>query len=450
LVWPTRPTNPAAGACIQSQHPVMFTYSSLDRDALQKLLANAFAVQQSQMDKQWLSAIVEVQGLIGRRELDVDGTMQLIVDRAQNVANATGVAIALFKGHQLVYRAGSGSAVDYVGRHVMATLSVPADTTGGREILRVEDAETDTRIQAEICRQFGAKSLLILLIYHEQSVAGVLEVFFGEAHAFQDCEVRAYRLMAGLIGEAMSQAREKTRMAPRPAIPNPAIPNPAIPNLALPNIVQQSPPQRAAVLNHPGSTPDAGRRAIQQPFEATTAVDGKWSILRQPAVLAATLLQRAKRGPWEGRRWNLAAAAVAAALVLTSWFLYNNRRPASSPSAVQAPIGVEPQSPILRLKQVSANGTPTLQPAPVPLKPAGTGRTSLRRVRVGENEVDYIGEDVTIRYFTPKPKPTTRRVRVGASEVAYIGDDVTVHYFKPNAAGVPPTRSIGAAPMEKP
>jgi GAF domain len=452
------------------QHPDMFIYSSLDRDALQKLLANAFAVQQSQMDKQWLSAIVEVQGLIGKRELDVDGTMQLIVDRAQKVANATGVAIALFKGHQLVYRAGSGSAADYVGRQVMATLSVPADTTGGREILRVEDAETDTRIQAEICRQFGAKSLLILLIYHEQSVAGVLEVFFREAHAFQDSEVRAYRLMAGLIGEAMSQAthqeREKTRTAPRPAIPNPAVsnlilPNPAVPNPAVPNIVQQnivqqnivqqSPPQRAAVLNHPGSTPDADRRSIQRPFEATKAVDGKWSILRQPAVLAATLLQQAKRAPWEGRRWNVAAAAVAALLVLTSWFVYNNRRPApsSGPSAVQAPIGVEPQSPVLRLKQVSANGTPTLQPAPVPVKPAGTGKASLRRVRVGENEVDYIGDDVTIRYFTPKPKPTTRRVRGGASEVAYIGDDVTVRYFKPKAAAVPPTQSIGAAPMEK-
>jgi GAF domain len=424
----------------------MFIYSSLDRTALQKLLANAFAVQQSQMNKQWLSAIVEVQGLIGRRELDVDGTMQLIVDRAQSVANAAGVAIALFKGHQLVYRAGSGSAVDYVGRHVMATLSVPADTTGGREILRVEDAETDTRIQAEVCRQFGAKSLLILLIYHEQSVAGVLEVFFSEAHAFQDCEVRAYRLMAGLIGEAMSQAthleREKTGTAPRPAIPKPVVSN----------IVQQSLPARAAeVLNHSGSTPHADRRAIEQTCQATAAVHGKLSILRQPAVLATTLLQQAKRVAWGGRRWNVAAAAVAAVLVLTSWSIYHNRRPASSlgPSAVQAPMIVEPQAPVLQLKQVSASGTPILEPAPVLVKPARTGRPSLRRVRVGENEVDYIGDDVTIRYFTPKPKPTTRRVRVGASEVAYIGDDVTVRYFKPKAAAVPATQPISAAPMQK-
>jgi hypothetical protein len=63
--------------------------------------------------------------------------------------------------------------------------------------------------------------------------------------------------------------------------------------------------------------------------------------------------------------------------------------------------------------------------------------------------VDYIGDDVTIRYFTPKPKATPRRVRVGASEVAYIGDDVTVRYFKPKAAAEPPTQSIGAAPMQK-
>ena len=433
----------------------MFIYSSLDRTALQKLLANAFAVQQSQMDKQWLSAIVEVQGLIARRQLDVDGTMQLIVDRAQAVANAAGVAIALFKGHQLVYRAGSGSAADYVGRHVMATLSVPADTTGGREILRVEDAETDTRIQAEICRQFGAKSLLILLIYHQQSVAGVLEVFFSDAHAFQDCEVRAYRLMAGLIGEAMSQAThlepEKTSAAPHPAIPKPAVPILGVPNLAAPNpavpdMVHQSSPQPAEVL---GSTPDADRRAIQQPWEATAAVDGRLSILRQPAVLAATLMQQAKRVPWGGRRWNVAAAAVAAVLLLTSWFVHNNRRPASSlrPSAVQAPIAVEAQAPVLRLKQVSAKGTPTLQPAPVPVKPAGTGK--LRKVRVSDNEVDYIGDDVTIRYFNPKPKPTKRRVRVGANEVAYIGDDVTVRYFTPKAAALPPTQSIGAAPMQK-
>ena len=62
------------------------------------------------MDSQSLSTVVEVQRLITRGELDVDGALHLIVDCTRNVANATGVAIGLLKGNQLVYRAGSGSA----------------------------------------------------------------------------------------------------------------------------------------------------------------------------------------------------------------------------------------------------------------------------------------------------------------------------------------------------
>jgi hypothetical protein len=84
--------------------PSMSPDSSLDRESFQQLLANAFAVQESQMDRQSLSAIVEVERLIAKGELDVDGAMHLIVDCARNVANATGVAIGLLKGDQLVYR----------------------------------------------------------------------------------------------------------------------------------------------------------------------------------------------------------------------------------------------------------------------------------------------------------------------------------------------------------
>jgi hypothetical protein len=66
----------------------MSTHSSLDRESFQQLLASAFAVQESQMDSQSLSAIVEVQQLITRGDLDVDGAMHLIVDSARNVEDA--------------------------------------------------------------------------------------------------------------------------------------------------------------------------------------------------------------------------------------------------------------------------------------------------------------------------------------------------------------------------
>src|ERR1035438_6677220 len=137
----------------------MNTSSSLDRETFQQLLASAFAVQESQINPQSLSDIMDVQRSVARGKLDVDGTMRHLVESARNVANAAGVAIALLNGDQLTYRAGSGTSASCIGQHVMALLTVSADAKTSREILRVENAQTDARIEADICRQFGANAL---------------------------------------------------------------------------------------------------------------------------------------------------------------------------------------------------------------------------------------------------------------------------------------------------
>jgi GAF domain len=392
----------------------MSTHSSLDRESFQQLLASTFAVQESEMDTRSLSLIVEVQRLITRGDLDVDGAMHQIVDSARNVANATGVAIGLFKGNRLVYRAGSGSAATYIGRQVAASLTVSADTKASREILRVENTQTDTRIEAAICRQFGAKSLLILPIYHDRAVVGVLEVLFCEAHNFQGREVRTYRLMAELIGEAMSHAAQLEQGKKLTTEPK-----------AIPRAIEHSthPPEK--LPNDGARMPDpANKRGIYQP--RWTSVDGRGElpVLRQPALLA-TLIQRAKRVPWRKVQWNVALAAVVTVFAIACWIAYSGRGPAS-PLASPA---LERSTPIE--EQVRLEAAKAMLASAKEVEPA---KTALRRVRVGENEVDYVGEDVTIRYFTSKPAP---RRRVGESQVAYIGNDVTVHYFRPKPAAMP-------------
>src|SRR5437899_2993474 len=140
----------------------MSTHFTFDGESFQNLLARAFLAQQyleSQKAQrpaldlppqaastaqpkeaippdyiQSLFAIVEAQQLIATDKLDVDGTMSLIAEGARKVANATGVAIGLLEGDELVYRAGSGSAATYAGRHVKATLSVSAHNRASGEI----------------------------------------------------------------------------------------------------------------------------------------------------------------------------------------------------------------------------------------------------------------------------------------------------------------------------
>lgn len=73
----------------------MSNYPTLDREAFQMFLASAFAVQQSQMDSESLSAIIEVGRSIRSGELDVDAAVDLIVERTRTTANITGGTINL-------------------------------------------------------------------------------------------------------------------------------------------------------------------------------------------------------------------------------------------------------------------------------------------------------------------------------------------------------------------
>jgi hypothetical protein len=395
----------------------MSHFSTLDRESFQKFLANAYAVQQSQVDSQSLSAIVEIQRLITTGDLAADEALHLIVDRTQNIANATGVAVGLLKGDQLVYRAGSGSAATYTGRSMTARLVVSADSKANCEILRVENVETDARIEAAICRQFGAVSLLILLICHDHAVAGVLEIFFDEAHVFQDSEVRAYRLMAGLVGESISHAARLEK-----------------------KVEQTQKETVTAKVPTPPPASDESQHEIYAPHGRVT-IPSEYPVFEHSTGPTAIVLRLARRVFSHNYLWNRRLAAVVTIVLLTCWIAYSHRRPAPSlgPSAGSTVTGQ--LAPLPPSKALPAKDTSDLQTGAVREADAKATGTAARRVRVSDNEVDYIKDDVTVRYFTPKPPP--RRARVDKNEVAYIGDDVTVRHFKRKPAPRSSTSPIG-------
>jgi putative methionine-R-sulfoxide reductase with GAF domain len=398
-----------------------------DPESFQRLLSNAFAVQESGMDAESLTAIVELQRAIATGEADVDRAMDLIAARARNVANATGIAIGLLQGDQLVYRAGSGSGVTYVGQHVMATLCVSGRNAASGEILRVENAQTDRRIEAAICRQFGAHSLLILPIYHDGAMAGVLDVLFDEAHAFQHREMLTYRLMAALVGEAMSYAALPEQ---KPALA-------ADLSTMRQSIRLTRPPPREEALNDHASVPAAAtNRAIYQALGTFIARAGKLPGLTHSAW---AMLKRAKHLPWYRGRWET-AVGVAAVLVVACWIGFRDRRPASplGVSGLQGSNALEQQIPFAPAKRVLPNSTSKPQTAPgLESGERKTSRSMPQRVLDRNIRVRYISDDVTVRYFTPNPPP--QRVLDRNIRVRYISDDVTVRYFTPNPAVAPPS-----------
>jgi hypothetical protein len=405
---------------------------TLDRESFQKLLASAFAVQESGMKPQSLAAILELQRSIRMGHLDVDGATHLIAEWARSVANASGVAAGRLKGDQLIYTAGSGSAASYIGRRVMATFSTSAPNEVSSEILRVEDTTTDARIEAAVCRQFGVKALLILPIYRGRFVAGVLQVLFKEAHSFQDQEVRTYWILAGLVGEAMSQTPviQKASELVAPAVADEGIEHlpapPREPANALENVeVAHAPsPVQRVCTEHPPEVP------LHLPLERLPLLHSRFRLRMQH--LPAYKLPAYKRERISG----LVAASV---ILVFTWILYT-----AAPARMSSGVVTTPQSPNLTAQQTPPSGAsqvPLTAPAatgfPAQVKyqtvryvaPASQGRSQA----LESGRVKHFGSDVTVRYFAPRA--ATIKTTAGDSEVHHVSDDVTVRYFKSRNLG---------------
>lgn len=368
----------------------MSTDSSPDPASLEKLFASVFAVQSSGLDSESISALAQLRRLIMMPEADLAHAMDMVAEYARAIADATGVAVAQLVGNQLVYRAGSGGAAAYIGRHVTAVLSASASNEARSEILRVENAQADTRIEAEVCRLYGANALLIVPIYRQHVVVGVIEVFFNDPHTFGDQEVLTYRIMAGLVEEAMCADAQRAEKQP---------------------VVAQV---------------KLAPRVMEASTFPADKLDDKFGTPQKKFVLPDSL------------RWNVATAGLAAVLVVAGLAYHHrlaslrNAASSSTSNAVQ-PVSANPS-------QTNVATSNSESPAgPTDSRPPGS---AFRRVRVGQDEVDYIAEDVTIRHFTSN---AARPQMLAGERLVNFGEDVTVRYFGPKPRVAPQIQPVPAA-----
>jgi anti-sigma regulatory factor (Ser/Thr protein kinase) len=182
----------------------------------------------------------------------------------------------------------------------------------------------------------------------------------------------------------------------------------------------------------------ANRPAICPPCVARMPED--WESPRpQPDALATMSMQQGQRVPWYKRPWSMDLAAVATVVVLTCWLAYSNRHAPSFFGAleVQNTTAIAQHAPPSPGNAAPAESRSKFSNVLVPLGEArtATGRRGLVEPGLAENEIIAMGEDVTVRFFTPRPAP--HRVPVRPFQVVHIGEDVTVRYFTPQPAPHP-------------
>lgn len=373
-----------------------------DGDPFQLRLALAFILQETGIEAHSLYAFVRIQHLIANHENDSNDIMQMIAERAGDVAHAAGIGIALLEGERLVYRAGVGMAAASMDKNLTAVLSASADGHPRTEILRVENTETDSRIEADICRQFGASALLMLPIHQGRISAGVLAVLFTAPHTFRDREVRTYQLMARLVGESTSHQVEEKVDYKRTATQS------TVPQAVLRMTAElQKAPRRQSVRDPERRTGIVGA----SPAAVVRDWSSCWNLLR-----AGPLMRQAfRRASLNKIYWKLGSVPIMIVLIaVCGWIAYRHRPLPVSDSAIPRVSPAELQVP------------PSLTPEKQPKVQRGARnnplKSAFKRKRIGENEVDYVTDDVTVRQFGPTSALKERRSR---NEQTAIRSDIS-------------------------
>jgi len=138
-------------------------------------------------------------------ELDMEPAISVIAERAQALTGATGAAIALRNGDEIVCRARTGRTAPDLGVRLQTDSGISADCVRTGEVVLCNDAERNPLVDLASCRRLGVRSILAAPLRHFRRTLGVFEVLSAAPNAFDHRDVATMQLLSSMMVAAMSR-----------------------------------------------------------------------------------------------------------------------------------------------------------------------------------------------------------------------------------------------------
>jgi GAF domain-containing protein len=143
--------------------------------------------------------------LINAGEIDLEPGISIIAEKAQALTGATGAAIALRRGNEIVCRARTGRTAPDIGVRLQTDSGLSAECVRTGEVLLCDDAESNPRVDWATCRRMGVRSILVAPLRHFRRTLGVFEVLSSTPHAFDNNDVATMQFLSGMMVAAISR-----------------------------------------------------------------------------------------------------------------------------------------------------------------------------------------------------------------------------------------------------
>jgi len=128
-----------------------------------------------------------------------DAELRLIAEQAQMLTLASGAAIALRQGELMLCYARAGDGAPALGAQLDTQSGLSGECVRTARTLVCEDTENDPRVNLDVCRYLGIRSIAVLPICLDREVVGVFEAFSPHPGAFSANEMAALESMRDLV-----------------------------------------------------------------------------------------------------------------------------------------------------------------------------------------------------------------------------------------------------------
>ena len=267
------------------------------------------------------------------------------VNAARVLTGASGSAIGLRTSGSVLCRARSGDVAPELGTALNVESGISGACFRSASIMQCDDAQTDDRVDPEVCRMLGINSIVAMPLRDANQTIGILEVFSSRAFAFSAEDISFLKELSQIA--EIAYRRELELKNPKPADP-PLKPWPAAPtNLSTAD----------AILTRAAMVPPAVREQREQEQRERELREQREHDKKITPVIPQPAAQKSMRKYWVlsgGALFLLLASAVA-------WWTWHEPEGESSQVVAQANAA----SPA-----ATATSAPAAAPLEFPSKPS--------------------------------------------------------------------------------
>ena len=150
------------------------------------------------LQKQWPAATPD--------EPKLARVLQDIAARALQATGATGVAIGLGREGAMICRATAGRPIPDVGVRINTESGLGAAAISRQMSQWCSDTEFDPRVDVEVCRQLGVRSIIVVPVRARDTIVGVFAIFSVHPDAFSLRDLMKVKDLAHWTTEAIETA----------------------------------------------------------------------------------------------------------------------------------------------------------------------------------------------------------------------------------------------------